>query len=160
MMEEKKEATNKNAVVESQRFLFFSVDGTDYGIEIELVQEIIGIQEVSPIPSAKPFCKGVINIRGTIVPVLDMRLKMGMAAVVYDECACIIVVMIDGERIGVIVDKVQDVIQIRPESLQESPVKGDASQKRCIASKIANVNGTIKQILDVNKLFDIEQGAS
>jgi len=71
---------NKKASREGIKFLFISVGGIEYGIDIKLVQEIIVMPTISPIPSAKPFCKGVINIRGTIVPVIDIRVKLGLDA--------------------------------------------------------------------------------
>lgn len=141
---------------EGQKFLFVTVNGIEYGIEIELVQEIIVMQKISPIPSAKPSCKGVINIRGTIVPVIDLRIKIGLKPCEYDELACIVVVMIAGERIGMIVEKVNDVLQFEPSQLQESPAKQDCGNKQCISCKIAKTNGEVKQIMDMRKVFDLD----
>lgn len=152
-MEEKKAAVQ----VEDTRFLFVTVNDVEYGIDIDMVQEIIVMQEVSPIPSTKPFCKGVINIRGTIVPVIDLRIKMGLEACVYNEDACIVVVMIGGERIGMIVEAVRDVLQIKPTQLQKSPAKDEALGKCNISSQIANIDGAVKQILDMKKVFDLDQ---
>jgi purine-binding chemotaxis protein CheW len=142
---------------EGQKFLFVSVNGIEYGIEIELVQEIIVMQEISPIPSAKPFLKGVINIRGTIVPVVDLRVKMGLPPYDYDELSCIVVVMAAGEKIGITVEGVQDVLQLEPSQLQESPARLDCGNKCCISTRIANIDGGAKQILDLNKVLDLNQ---
>jgi purine-binding chemotaxis protein CheW len=142
---------------EESRYLFVTVDDVEYGIDISIVQEIIVMQEVSPIPSTKPFCRGVINIRGMIVPVIDLRIKIGMPPCDYDENACIVVVMLGGERIGMIVESVREVIQIPQSQLRESPARTEAGGKRSVSSQIANINGTIKQILDMNKVFDIDQ---
>jgi purine-binding chemotaxis protein CheW len=152
-MEEKKAVVQ----VEDTRFLFVAVNGVEYGIDIDMVQEIIVMQEVSPIPSTKPFCRGVINIRGTIVPVIDLRIKMGLDPCVYTEDACIVVVMIGGERIGMIVESVQDVLQIKASQLQKSPAKAEAMGKCNISSHIANIDGAVKQILDMSKVFDLDQ---
>jgi Chemotaxis signal transduction protein len=144
-----------NAQQEGQRYLFVSVNGVEYGIEIERVDEIIVMQEISPIPSTKPFCKGVINIRGTIIPVIDLRIKMGLPSCEYTEDACIVVVMIQGERIGVIVEAVQDVLMLQASQIQESPATGSAANKG-ISSKIAKIDGAVKQIIDLYKVFDLE----
>ncbi|NLT13836.1 MAG: chemotaxis protein CheW, partial [Clostridiales bacterium] len=74
-----------------QEYLIFTIDAIDFGIDIGLVQEIIEIQPVSKIPNALDFCSGIINIRGTIVPVIDMRRKLGFQPIEYDDRACIIV---------------------------------------------------------------------
>jgi len=154
MMEEKKAAGQ----AEDKRFLFVKVNGVEYGIDIEIVQEIIVMQEISPIPSTKPFCRGVINIRGTIVPVIDLRIKIGLESCEYHENACIVVVMIASERVGMIVEEVCDVLQIKPSQLQNSPAKAEVTGKCNISSRIANIDGAVKQILDMHKVFDIDQG--
>ncbi len=140
-----------------KRYLFVMVDNTDYGIDLEIVQEIIVMQEISPIPSTKPFCRGVINIRGTIVPVIDLRIKMGLDPCEYDENACIVIVTFDNEKIGMIVEAVQDVLLIKPSQLQESPARTGGNGKRSISSQIANIDGAVKQILDVNRVFGVDQ---
>lgn len=139
-----------------QEYLIFSVDAIDFGIDIGLVQEIIEIQPVSPIPNALDFCSGIINIRGTIVPVLDMRRKLGFEPIVYDDRACIIVILLEAELVGAIVDSVQDVVHISAQELSESPaISGKGGEKPYYTSKIACIEGSIKQILNVNAVFDI-----
>jgi purine-binding chemotaxis protein CheW len=140
-----------------QQFLIFTVDTIDFGIDIGLVQEIIEIQPVSKIPNALDFCSGIINIRGTIVPVIDMRRKLGFEAAEYDDRACIIVIMLEAELVGAVVDAVQDVINIPVSELTDSPVvDGKGADRKHYTSKIACVDGNIKQILDVATVFDIE----
>lgn len=140
-----------------KRYLFVMVDNTDYGIDLQIVQEIIVMQEISPIPSTKPFCRGVINIRGTIVPVIDLRIKMGLDPCEYNENACIVIVTFDNEKIGMIVEAVQDVLLIKPSQLQESPARTGGGARRSISSQIANIDGSVKQILDVNRVFGVGQ---
>ncbi|MBR2879804.1 MAG: chemotaxis protein CheW, partial [Oscillospiraceae bacterium] len=72
----------------AQKYLFFALDEIEYGVDISIVDEIITMTPVSPIPSTKPFCKGVINIRGSIVPIIDMRIKLGKPEIEYDDAAC------------------------------------------------------------------------
>lgn len=142
-----------------QEYLIFTVDRIDFGIDIGLVQEIIKIQPVSPIPNALRFCKGIINIRGTIVPVLDMRIKLGFDASAYNERTCIVVIKLESELIGVIVDMVQDVIRIPESDLQESPsLYGSSSgERKTYTSKIASIGGRIMQMLDVDSVFEINR---
>ncbi len=140
-----------------QEYLIFSVDTIDFGIDIGLVQEIIEIQPVSKIPNALPFCSGIINIRGTIVPVLDMRIKLGFPPREYDDRACIIVIMLESELVGAIVDSVQDVIHISAQELSDSPaVSGDHLN---YTTKIACVDDKIRQILNVPAVFGIDDEA-
>jgi len=139
-----------------QEYLIFTVDSIDFGIEIGLVQEIIKMQPISPIPNALPFCKGIINIRGTIVPIIDMRLKLGFEAADYNERTCIIVVKLGEELIGMIVDMVQDVVRIQEENLSEMPAVNTDMERKNYTAKIACIDGKIKQILNVDSVFDIE----
>lgn len=140
-----------------QEYLIFTIDAIDFGIDIGLVQEIIEIQPVSQIPNSYDFCSGIINIRGTIVPVLDMRRKLGFEPIEYDDRACIIVILLEAELVGAIVDAVQDVIHISAQDLSDSPaVNGKAGDQRHYTSKIACIDGKIKQILNVGTVFDID----
>lgn len=138
-----------------EEYLIFTVDKIDFGIDIGLVQEIIEIQPVSPIPNALAFCSGIINIRGTIVPVLDMRRKLGFQPIDYDDRACIIVILLEAELVGAIVDSVQDVIHISAQDLLDSPAMGASGEQGYYTEKIANIDGKIRQILNVNAVFDI-----
>jgi len=138
-----------------QEYLVFTVETIDFGIDIGLVQEIIEIQPVSPIPNALDFCSGIINIRGMIVPVLDMRRKLGFDRVEYDDRACIIVIVLEEELVGAIVDSVQDVIHLSAKDLLDSPAISGSGEKAYYTSKIASIDGKIKQILNVNAVFDI-----
>lgn len=137
-----------------REYLISTVDKIDFGIDIGLVQEIIEIQPVAPIPNALDFCSGIINLRGTIVPVLDMRRKLGFEPVEYDDRACIIVIMLESELIGVIVDSVQDVVHVSSQELLDSPAIG-AVEQAYYTEKIAAVDGKILQILNVNAVFNI-----
>jgi len=137
-----------------REYLIFTVDKIDFGIDIGLVQEIIEIQPVTPIPNALDFCSGIINLRGTIVPVLDMRRKLGFEPAEYDDRACIIVIMLESELIGVIVDSVQDVVHVSAQELLDSPAIG--GEQAYYTEKIAAVDGKIRQILNVNAVFNID----
>ena len=146
-----------NAAEESEvrEYLIFTVDSIDFGIDIGVVQEIIKIQPVTAIPNALDFCVGIINLRGTIIPVLDMRIKLGFEATEYDDKACIIVIMLGSELVGVIVDSVQDVIRISESELIDAPsVTG--SGRKSYTEKIACTDDKIRQIIDVSTVFGVE----
>lgn len=142
-----------------QKYLFFSLDAVEYGVEIGLVQEIITLPQISPIPSTKKFCKGVINIRGSIVPVIDMRIKLGKEPCEYTEKTCIIVLELAGERIGAIVERVLEVVEISSDKLLESPSKFESNGYQSISSKILSDAGGKRQILDLYQVFDLEAEA-
>ncbi|MGI5936496.1 MAG: chemotaxis protein CheW [Oscillospiraceae bacterium] len=140
---------------EVREYLIFTVDSIDFGIDIGLVQEIIKIQPVTAIPNALDFCVGILNLRGTIIPVLDMRIKLGFDAAEYDDQACIIVIMLGSELVGVIVDSVQDVIRISESELIDAPPVL-SNGRRSYTAKIACTDDKIRQIIDVNTVFGIE----
>lgn len=155
-MEDKKAETTQS---EGKRFLFMSVGGMEYGIDLDVVQEIIVMQDISPIPGARPFCKGVINIRGTIVPVLDLRIKIGLPPCEYDEDACIVVVLVDGEKVGIVVEAVCDVVLLQQSQLRDSPARLEKGRAN-ISSQVVSINETVKQILDIGRVFDTDQKVS
>ena len=140
---------------ELKSFLIFSVNTVEFGIDIGMVKEINKLQPISTIPNAKPFCKGIINIRGTIVPVIDLSIKLGFEQDVYDERACIILVMLETEDVGVIVNRVQDVIKITDEQLLDYPSINKATGYQRYVSKVVTTDGKIRQILDVQSVFDL-----
>lgn len=140
---------------ELKSFLIFSVGNAEFGIDLAMVKEINKLQPVSIIPNAKPFCKGIINIRGTIVPVIDLSIKLGFEQDVYDERACIILIMLDGEDVGVIVKRVQDVIKVSDEELLAHPSMSKAGGYQNYVSNIVSTDGRIRQILDVNSVFEV-----
>ncbi len=146
------ELKTTTAADDIQEYLIFTVASIDFGIDIGLVQEIIKLQPISPIPNALDFCKGIINIRGNIVPVLDMRAKLGFETAEYQERTCIIVVKLESETIGVIVDMVQDVIRISEREQSDFLINSYKGTEN-YTSKIASVNGKIRQILDVDAVF-------
>ena len=142
---------------EIKEYLIFSVDSIEFGIDIGRVKEIIKIQPFSAVPNALGFCKGIINLRGTIVPVVDMRIKLGFEEAEYNERACIIVIMLGAELIGIIVDAVRDVIHLAEKELLDAASLYDGGERKKYTSKIAVIDGNIKQILDVSSVFEIEE---
>ncbi|MBC8352022.1 MAG: purine-binding chemotaxis protein CheW [Planctomycetes bacterium] len=105
----------------TRQFLVFSLEDEEYGIEIMHVQEIKSLAHVAPIPNAPEHVKGVLNLRGTIIPIVDLRLRFSMPPREYDRFTVIIVVAIENKRIGLVVDGVSDVLEINVEDIDDSP---------------------------------------
>ena len=108
-----------------QKLLTFSLGKEEYGVSILKVKELIGMMDITPVPKTPEFIKGVINLRGKIIPVMDLRIKFSMDAQDYDERTCIIVVeiVIKGSQklLGVVVDSVSEVVTISDEQIEPPP---------------------------------------
>jgi purine-binding chemotaxis protein CheW len=106
------------------KFLSFFLDDEEYGIEILKVQEIIGMMAVTRVPRTPDYIRGVINLRGKVIPVIDLRLKFGMETIERTDETCIIVIKTGGVEIGVVVDRVSEVLDIASKDVDETPSFG------------------------------------
>ena len=106
---------------QEDKFLTFALGNEEYGIEIRHVTEIVGIQKITDLPDMPNYVKGVINLRGKVIPVVDVRLRFTMEERTYDERTCIIVVSIKDAAVGMIVDSVSEVMDIPSGDIEESP---------------------------------------
>jgi len=147
-MQEQEEDTQKG------RFLTFTLDKEVYGIEITYVTEIIGIQPITEVPDLPDYIRGIINLRGKIIPVIDVRLRFKKSFRDYNDRTCVIVIDINELSIGLIVDSVSEVITI-PETEIVAPPEVSKSSNRFIKG-IGKVNGEVKLLLDCNKLLNDE----
>jgi purine-binding chemotaxis protein CheW len=138
------------------RFLTFLVDRETYGIEIKYVTEIIGIQPITKIPELPEYIKGVINLRGKIIPVMDVRLRFKKEPKDYNDRTCIIVVEFNDISIGLIVDNVSEVLAIPDENIVEPPKMNKDFYNKYIKN-IGKVGNDVKLILDCSKLLSEEQ---
>jgi len=106
------------------KYLTFSLAGEEYGTGVRKVKEIVGIMQITPVPQTPHYMKGVINLRGKVIPIVELRLKFGMAAVDYTEKTCIIVVeVVNNNRnvlIGMLVDSVSEVLNIKEADIEET----------------------------------------
>ncbi len=134
------------------QYLTFALGAEEYGVAILNVQEIKGFAPVTPIPNAPPHVKGVMNLRGTIVPVLDLRLRLGMPPVAYGPFTVIVVLSVGGRIVGAIVDSVSDVLTIADAEVQQTPTFGAAVDVRLIAG-IAQADAKLVVLLDVEALL-------
>lgn len=142
------------------KYLTFSLAGEEYGIGILKVKEIIGMMPVTSIPQAPYFIKGVINLRGKVIPVTDLRLKFGLSEGETTDRTCIIVVEI-GEsgrqvQMGIVVDSVSEVLNVKAGEIEETPSFGTSVETEFILG-MAKVEGGVKILLDIDKVFGREE---
>ena len=137
------------------KYLTFSLASEEYGIPILKVKEIIGMMPITSVPQVPNFVKGVINLRGKVIPVIDLRLKFGLEEIDYTERTCIIVVEIESESgtlpTGVIVDSVSEVIAIKDEDIEDTPEFGTTLDTAFI-SGMAKKDSEIKILLDIDSV--------
>lgn len=138
------------------RFLTFYIDKESYGIEIKYVTEIIGIQAITPIPELPEHVKGIINLRGKIIPVMDVRLRFKKEPREYNDRTCVIVIDINDLSIGLIVDSVSEVLSIQEDNIVEPPQMNKGFQNRYIKS-IGKVGNDVKLLLDSERLLSEDE---
>lgn len=138
------------------KYLLFELGGEEYGIEILRVREIIGLMDITPVPQSPPFIRGVINLRGKIIPVLDMRRRFGMEEGEYTERSCIIVTELkngkDQLMLGMLVDGVREVANIPADQIDPAPQFGASVDTRYIMG-MAKMKERVAILLDVEKLL-------
>jgi purine-binding chemotaxis protein CheW len=135
----------------SNQFLTFTLDCEEYGIEILKVQEIKGFSKITPIPNAPPFVKGVMNLRGAVVPIVDLRSRFAMAARDYDQFTVIIVVNLGDKIVGLVVDTVSDVMTIPEANVAETPELAGGVDASCITG-MGKVDEKLVMLLDIARL--------
>jgi len=138
------------------KFLTFSIGKEAYGFEIKHVTEIIGIQEITEVPELPIYVKGIINLRGKIIPVMDVRLRFKKEPREYNDRTCIIVIDIRDISIGLIVDHVAEVVVIDPENIVPPPTIKTGFHNRYIKG-IGKVGSEVKLLLDCDKLLNDEE---
>lgn len=145
---------------ESGKFLTFFLDDEEYGIYIHKVKEIIGIMDITPIPKTPEFIRGVINLRGKIIPVLDLRLKFNLSKKEYNQRTCIIVVEIilsgTPKLMGIIVDTVSEVVNITKEEI-EAPPQYDSKVEEGFLKGMGKVKDKVVLLLEIEKVLGSEE---
>ena len=146
--------------LDQQKLLSFSLGNEDNGVSIMKVKELIGMMDITPVPKTPDFIKGVINLRGKIVPVMDLRTKFGMVAQEYDERTCIIVVEVlikeVARTIGIVVDCVSEVINIDETQIDPPPESGNSVDADTILG-IGKLKEGVVIILDIDKILLYEE---
>ncbi len=139
------------------QYLTFALRGEQYGIAILGVQEIKGSAATTPIPHTPPYVRGVMNLRGTVIPVVDLRVRFGLPALDDERFAVIIVVAVERRLVGLLVDAVSDVLDIPDSAVQPPPeFGGDRPHQRCVAGT-ARVDDDLIVLLDVRHVLDADE---
>lgn len=140
------------AETQGGKFLTFFLADEEYGIEILKVQEIIGLMPVTRIPRTPDYVRGVINLRGKIIAVTDLRKKFGMEYIDETSETCIIVVQTNGVEIGVMVDKVSEVLDISSAEIESTPSFGSSVPTEFLLG-IGNMEGGVRLLLNIEKIL-------
>ena len=138
--------------VEENKFLTFLVGEEQYGVSIENVIEIIEVIKITPMPDMSEYIKGVINLRGKVIPVMSIRSRFALEEREYDEKTCFVVVSMEGFEIGLIVDTVSEVIDI-PQNLIDPPPKTQGQKSNQFVMGIGKIGDNVKILLDLSKLL-------
>jgi purine-binding chemotaxis protein CheW len=150
----------KATTMKTGKYLTFTLADEEYGIGILKVKEIIGMMAITSVPRTPDFVKGVINLRGKVIPVIDLRLKFGMDAIPYTDRTCIIVVEIDTDdmtiQIGIVVDSVSEVLNIKEEEIENAPSFGTTLNTDYILG-MAKIDSGVKILLDIDKVLSAEE---
>jgi len=145
------------ADVSSGQYLSFNLGGEDYGVDILRVQEIRGWEELRPLPDTPEYVKGVLDLRGTIVPIIDLRLRMNMTDVDYHPTTVIIVLSVQREEgenqlVGAVVDAVSDVLDVSEKEIRKAPEIGSRMNDRYLRGMVSRDERMVV-LLDVDLLF-------
>lgn len=142
------------------KYLTFTLAGEEYGIGILKIREIIGLLPITSVPQTPAFIKGVINLRGKVIPVMDLRVRFGIPPLDYSERTCIIVVEVSGQagviQIGIVVDAVSEVLNIKSDDMEPTPSFGTKLNTEYILG-MAKIGGGIKILLDITRVLGGEE---
>ena len=141
---------------EADEFLAFTLGGEEYGINILRVQEIRGYEPVTRIANAPAFIKGVVNLRGTIVPIVDMRIKLSLGIPTYDQLTVVIILNIAGRVVGMVVDSVSDVTTLSAEQVKPSPEIGNSFDSDYLIG-LGTLGDRMLILVDIDKLMSSDE---
>ena len=141
------------------KYLTFQLANEEFGIRVLKVREIMGLQEITAVPQTPMHIKGVINLRGKVVPLIDLRLKFGLDAAEYTQRTCIIVTQVRGESgsvlMGIVVDGVSEVLNLTAQEIEDTPDFGEALTGQYLLG-MAKVKGKVKILLDIDRVLSTQ----
>ncbi len=146
------ETTFQEEDTQKDKYLTFYLADEEYGVSIRYITEITGIQKITEVPDMPPLVKGVINLRGKVIPVMDVRLRFGLPQRDYDERTCVIVTELDEKTIGLVVDRVREVADI-PDSAVDPPPTAQHGSRQQYVTGIGKVGERVNILLDVQQLL-------
>ncbi|HMF79432.1 MAG TPA: chemotaxis protein CheW [Bryobacteraceae bacterium] len=142
------------------KYLTFVTGKEEFGVAVLKVREIMGIQDITEVPQTPPYLKGVINLRGKVIPVVDLRSKFGLRHIEYSQRTCIIVVQVKGVSapllMGIVVDEVSEVLTLVPADIEDTPDFGANISSNYILG-MAKVKGKVKILLDIDEVLAAEE---
>ena len=138
--------------IAGREFLAFTLGKEEYGLDILKVQEIRGYESVTRVAHAPEFVKGVVNLRGTIVPIVDMRIKFQLGEPTYDQFTVVIILNIAGRVVGMVVDSVSDVITLKPEQVKPAPDMGSALNSDYLIG-LGTLDERMLILIDIDRLM-------
>ena len=142
------------------KYLTFQLAAEEFGIRVLKVREIMGLQQITAVPKTPAHIKGVINLRGKVVPVIDLRLKFGLPAADYTARSCIIVTQVQGESapvlMGIVVDGVSEVLNLTASEIEDTPDFGEEVSGHYLLG-MAKVKGKVKILLDIDKVLSTQE---
>jgi purine-binding chemotaxis protein CheW len=152
-------ATPAQVDARAGKYLTFQLANEEFGICVLKVREIMGLQEITAVPQTPPHIKGVINLRGKVVPVIDLRMKFGILTSEYTQRTCIIVTQVQGEAglvlMGIIVDGVAEVLNLAASEIEDTPDFGEEVAGRYLLG-MAKVKGKVKILLDIDRVLSTQ----
>jgi purine-binding chemotaxis protein CheW len=150
------ESTAAQTDVRAGKYLTFHLINEEYGVRVLKVREIMGVQEITAVPQTPSHVKGVINLRGKVIPVVDLRLKFGLPAAEYNQRTCIIVVQVQGDSgpilMGVVVDGVSEVLNLTAAEIEDTPDFGQDMAGHYLLG-MAKVKDKVKILLDIDRVL-------
>jgi purine-binding chemotaxis protein CheW len=153
------EAAASQADVRAGKYLTFQLSNEEFGIRVLKVREIMGLQEITAVPQTPVHIKGVINLRGKVVPVIDLRLKFGLPAAEYTQRTCIIVTQLQAESgqvlMGIVVDGVSEVLNLAGGEIEDTPNFGEDISGGYLLG-MAKVKGKVKILLDIDRVLSTQ----
>jgi purine-binding chemotaxis protein CheW len=142
------------------KYLTFIIGKEEFGVGVLKVREIMGIQDITAVPQTPPYLKGVINLRGKVIPVIDLRLKFGLPSIDYTQRTCIIVVQVKSGSalllMGIVVDEVSEVITMASGDIEDTPDFG-ANVATTYILGMAKIKGKVKILLDINEVLTSQE---
>jgi purine-binding chemotaxis protein CheW len=138
------------------KYLTFFLAGEEYGLEILAVHEIIGLMSITRVPRTPEYVRGVINLRGKVIPIIDLRVKFGMPAAEGASDTCIIVVQLRGVQMGVVVDRVSEVLDIVDADVEDAPSFGADIDTDYLLG-IAKTSGRVRLLLDIDRVLSSQE---
>jgi purine-binding chemotaxis protein CheW len=142
------------------KYLTFRIGKEEFGVGVLKVREIMGIQDITAVPQTPVYLKGVINLRGKVIPVIDLRLKFGLPSIEYTKRSCIIVVQVKAPSaallMGIVVDEVSEVLMLTPGDIEDTPDFGSNVETHYILG-MAKIKGRVKILLDINQVLSSQE---